>query len=144
MREGLHAMTRYSDMLSAQCYSPESSSDTRRMRDEPDYIRAHRNDSSYDGSLAQGFDGGPGLAGPLSGLPALQVVLHALRDRLPVEAVAALGSQLPLLVRGMYYEGWSPSETPVQESEKEEFLSQIAAAFRNNPEVDPERSPGPS
>jgi uncharacterized protein (DUF2267 family) len=70
---------------------------------------------------------------------ALQVVLHALRDRLPVEAVAALGSQLPLLVRGMYYEGWSPSETPVPESEKEEFLSQIAAAFRNNPEIDPER-----
>jgi uncharacterized protein (DUF2267 family) len=70
---------------------------------------------------------------------ALQVVLHALRDRLPVKAVAALGSQLPLLVRGMYYEGWSPSETPVPESEKEEFLSQIAAAFRNNPEIDPER-----
>ena len=70
---------------------------------------------------------------------ALQVVLHALRDRLPVEAVAALGTQLPLLVRGIYYEGWSPSETPLQESEKEDFLSQIAAAFRNNPEVDPER-----
>src|SRR5271157_415534 len=37
---------------------------------------------------------------------ALQVVLHALRDRLPVEAVAALGAQLPLLARGIYYEGW--------------------------------------
>ena len=71
--------------------------------------------------------------------PALQVVLHALRDRLPLEAVAALGSQLPLLVRGMYYEGWSPSGTPPQESEKQAFLSQIATAFRNNPEVDPER-----
>jgi uncharacterized protein (DUF2267 family) len=71
--------------------------------------------------------------------PALQVVLHSLRDRLPVEAVAALGSQLPLLVRGIYYEGWSPSGTSVRESEKEDFLAQIAAAFRNNPEVDPER-----
>ncbi len=70
---------------------------------------------------------------------ALQVVLHALRDRLPLEAVAALGSQLPLLVRGMYYEGWSPSGTPPRESEKQAFLSQIATAFRNNPEVDPER-----
>src|SRR5271157_1308068 len=70
---------------------------------------------------------------------ALQVILHALRDRLPVEAVAALGSQLPLLVRGIYYEGWSPSGTSLQESEKVDFLSQIAAAFRNNPEVDPER-----
>jgi uncharacterized protein (DUF2267 family) len=66
-------------------------------------------------------------------------VLHALRDRLPVEAVAVLGSQLPLLVRGIYYEGWSPSGTPPQENETEDFLSQIAAAFGNNPEVDPER-----
>ena len=70
---------------------------------------------------------------------ALQIVLHALRDRLPLEAVAALGSQLPLLVRGIYYEGWSPSETPLQESDKEGFLSQIATAFKNDPEVDPER-----
>ena len=28
---------------------------------------------------------------------------------------------------------------PLPESENEDFLSQIAAAFRNNPEVDPER-----
>ncbi len=70
---------------------------------------------------------------------ALQVVLHALRDRLPLEAVAALGSQLPLLVRGIYYESWSPSETPPQESKKEDFLSQIATAFRNDLAVDPER-----
>ena len=70
---------------------------------------------------------------------AVQIVLHALRDRLPLEAVAALGSQLPLLVRGIYYEGWSPSETPLQESDKEGFLSQIATAFKNDPEVDPER-----
>jgi uncharacterized protein (DUF2267 family) len=69
---------------------------------------------------------------------ALQVVLHALRDRLPVEAVAALGAQLPLLVRGSYYEGWSPSGKPPQESEMEDFLSHIAAAFRNDPEIDPE------
>ncbi len=70
---------------------------------------------------------------------ALRVVLHALRDRLPLEAVAALGSQLPLLVRGIYYEGWSPSGAPLQKSEKEDFLSQIAAVFGNNPEIDPER-----
>jgi uncharacterized protein (DUF2267 family) len=70
---------------------------------------------------------------------ALRVVLHALRDRLPVEAVAALGAQLPLLVRGMYYEGWSPSGKPLEESDKEDFLAPIAAALRNAPEVDPER-----
>jgi len=69
---------------------------------------------------------------------ALQVFLHALRHQLPVEAVAAIGAQLPLLVCGIYYEGWSPSVKPLQESEMEDFLSHIAAAFRNDPEVDPE------
>src|SRR5271157_5336139 len=47
---------------------PGASSHKRRIRDEPDHIRAHRNDSSYDGSLARGPDGGFGLAGPLTGL----------------------------------------------------------------------------
>jgi uncharacterized protein (DUF2267 family) len=69
---------------------------------------------------------------------ALQVVLHALRDRLHLEVVADLGPQLPLLARGIHYEGWSPTGKPLKESEKEDFLSHIAAAFRNNPEVDPE------
>ena len=71
---------------------------------------------------------------------ALQAVLHAVRDRLPVEGVAALGAQLPLLVRGIYYEGWSPSGKPLKESDKEDFLAHIAADFRNNPEVDAERA----
>ena len=70
---------------------------------------------------------------------ALRVVLHALRDRLPEEALAALAAQLPLLIRGIYYEGWDPSGKPLNEPQKEDFLAQIAAAFRNNPEVDPER-----
>ena len=35
----------------------------------------------------------------------LRAVLHALRDRLPVDQAAALGAQLPMLVRGFYYEG---------------------------------------
>ncbi|MGK6357046.1 DUF2267 domain-containing protein [Sphingomonas sp. DT-207] len=33
----------------------------------------------------------------------LSTVLHKLRDRLPVEAAAHFGAQLPLLVRGAYY-----------------------------------------
>jgi uncharacterized protein (DUF2267 family) len=66
---------------------------------------------------------------------ALRVVLHALRDRLSVEQVAALGAQLPMLVRGFYYEGWHPSNKPVKERKKEEFLLHIAMGFRDMPEV---------
>src|ERR671934_238634 len=42
----------------------------------------------------------------------LRAFLHALRDRLPVESAAKLGAQLPMLVRGFYYEGWNPTHTP--------------------------------
>lgn len=42
----------------------------------------------------------------------LSVVLHKLRDRLPPELAAHLASQLPLLVRGVYYDQYEPSRLP--------------------------------
>lgn len=59
---------------------------------------------------------------------ALRAVLHALRDRLSVEESAQLGAQLPLLVRGIYYEGWNPSDVPKRTS-REEFLQEIRKQF---------------
>jgi uncharacterized protein (DUF2267 family) len=69
---------------------------------------------------------------------ALRAVLHALRDRLPVDEAAALAAQLPMLVRGFYYEGWHPHDKPLKERHKGEFLAHVAAAFRNDPGVDAE------
>ncbi len=69
---------------------------------------------------------------------ALGVVLHALRDRLTVAEVADLGAQLPLLIRGLYYEGWVPSGKPVKERSKEEFLAHVEAACRGHAETFPE------
>jgi uncharacterized protein (DUF2267 family) len=68
----------------------------------------------------------------------LRAVLHALRDRLSVDTVAALGAQLPLLVRGFYYEGWHPSGKPLKDRKKSEFLAHIAADFKDDPRLDPE------
>jgi uncharacterized protein (DUF2267 family) len=70
---------------------------------------------------------------------ALRAVLHALRDRLPVEEAADLGAQLPLLVRGLYYEEWHPHGKPLKERKKEEFLAHIARAFQDGSQVNPER-----
>jgi len=69
---------------------------------------------------------------------ALRAVLHALRDRLTVDEVVTLGAQFPMLIRGIYYEGWHPAGKPLKERKKELFLAHIAEAFRDSPDVDPE------
>src|SRR5690606_20300263 len=61
---------------------------------------------------------------------ALRGTLHTLRDQLTVEEATDLGAQLPMLIRGLYYEGWNPSKTPTKERRKEEFLHHVREAFR--------------
>ncbi len=55
----------------------------------------------------------------------LRAVLHALRDRLRPEDAVHLASQLPMLIRGMFYEGWKPSRTPMRERTLNDFLDHI-------------------
>jgi uncharacterized protein (DUF2267 family) len=40
---------------------------------------------------------------------ALRATLHALRDHLTIDEAAQLSAQLPMLIRGIFYEGWNPS-----------------------------------
>lgn len=58
---------------------------------------------------------------------ALRAVLHALRDRLTPEQAVHLGAQLPLLVRGLYYESWRIAGKPSTERHLDDFLTKIAA-----------------
>jgi uncharacterized protein (DUF2267 family) len=53
---------------------------------------------------------------------ALRAGLHALRDRLSVEEAAQLSAQLPLLVRGLFFENWDPTGKPLHLRHREEFL----------------------
>jgi uncharacterized protein (DUF2267 family) len=59
---------------------------------------------------------------------ALRAVSHALRDRLTVEESAHLAAQLPMLIRGLYYEGWNPARVPVKMN-KEQFLERVRQDF---------------
>lgn len=70
----------------------------------------------------------------------LRAVLMALRDRLTVEEATDLGAQLPMLVRGVYYEGFNPSKNPTRERNKEAFLSHVAENLADLADGDPEHA----
>jgi uncharacterized protein (DUF2267 family) len=82
--------------------------------------------------------GEAGLADRHQAYHALRAVLHALRDRLTVAEAVDLGAQLPMLLRGLYYDGWRPAGKPLKERKKEQFLAHIAAALEETPGIYPE------
>src|SRR4051812_20522075 len=60
---------------------------------------------------------------------ALRAGLQALRDRLSVDEAAQLAAQLPLIVRGMFFEGWVPSGKPLRIRHREEFLELVRQKY---------------
>ncbi|MHB9156175.1 MAG: DUF2267 domain-containing protein [Endomicrobiales bacterium] len=72
-------------------------------------------------------------------LIALRAVLHTLRDRLRLEEAVQLGAQLPLVVRGLYYEGWDPTDKPLKERHKEDLYLHIYDYFPNDPDLNPDK-----
>jgi uncharacterized protein (DUF2267 family) len=61
---------------------------------------------------------------------AVRAVLHTLRDRLNVQEASDLAAQLPMLLRGVYYEGWKPAKVPVK-MHRAEFLDRVRAEYRH-------------
>lgn len=55
----------------------------------------------------------------------LRATLQTLRDRIGPESAVHLGAQLPMLVRGFYYEGWRMSTTPTRERHLPAFLESV-------------------
>jgi uncharacterized protein (DUF2267 family) len=69
---------------------------------------------------------------------ALRAVLHTLRDRLTVDEAAHLSAQLPMLVRGLFFEGWHPAHKPEKMRTGEDFLARIQAELVGIQPINPE------
>ncbi len=94
-----------------------------------------------DGRLVQ-EDGAYRPAGDLTSLAVpetLTALITSRLDRLTPEEASQLASELPMLVRGFYYEGWSPAHKPKKLHTKQEFLDYVAEGLPDDPELDPER-----
>lgn len=68
---------------------------------------------------------------------ALLAALHALRDALPRDQAIYLGATLPILLRGLYYEGWHHEQRPLRNS-RSAFLSRLHDGVHRDPAIDPE------
>jgi len=73
----------------------------------------------------------------------LSVVLHKLRDRLSVELSAHLTAELPLLVRGVYYDQFEPAKQPT-DWELGEFVHEVSEWLSDIRPVDREMQFGRS
>lgn len=71
---------------------------------------------------------------------ALSTVLHKLRDRLQPELAAHLGAQLPLLIRGVYYDLYEPANQPTDINTAGEFVEDVAKWLSDTRAVDPKKA----
>ncbi|AEB45720.1 MULTISPECIES: DUF2267 domain-containing protein [Micromonospora] len=69
---------------------------------------------------------------------ALRTVLHLLRDRMPVQESVEFSAQLPMLVRGIYFDGWQPENVPIKLN-RDDFLYEVRQGFPYDAEGGPQR-----
>jgi uncharacterized protein (DUF2267 family) len=56
----------------------------------------------------------------------LRSVLHALRDHLPIGEAIYVGEQLPMLIRGMYFEHWNLTGKPLPLRSRNDFFTAVS------------------
>ena len=70
----------------------------------------------------------------------LRGVMFGLRDRLPTDEAIHLSAQLPLIVRGIYWESYHAGDKPETARTRNQFLDQVSQHFKTAEPVDTERA----
>ncbi len=70
----------------------------------------------------------------------LRASLKALRDRIETGEAIHLGSQLPALLRGFYFEGWNFTGKPIKDRTVDAFLNAVKAHLYGHDAIDLSRA----
>lgn len=76
------------------------------------------------------------LRGKAQAYSALRSVLHAIRDCLPAGAATRFSAQMPLLVKGVFFDGWHLSAKP-RRLDRDAFVARLREALRGQEGLDP-------
>ena len=63
---------------------------------------------------------------------AFRCVLHSVRDQIPVSGAVTLGDQFPLLIRGFYFERWSPERNPSPSRTRNDFVAVLSQSLAHS------------
>lgn len=61
-----------------------------------------------------------------SALRLLRLTLSRIRDHLQPDELAQMSAQLPVMIRGFFFEGWVPKKTPIKERHGDDFVAVIS------------------
>ncbi len=76
-----------------------------------------------------------GTTDPHRAVRALGAGLESLRDLLTPAEAARFGARLPLLVRGLFFEGWDPTIGPREILDRSQFLALVGAKYAPRSDV---------
>lgn len=65
----------------------------------------------------------------------IRATLKALRDRLPMNEAVHLGSQLPVMLRGFYYEGWNPDNEITRIKSAHDFIQTVQVHLNGHEDI---------
>jgi len=69
---------------------------------------------------------------------ATKAMLSTLRDRMTVDEVFHLSAQFPLLLKGIFFDGYDPTGKPIDIDNREEFFDIIQNRFEKKSGIDGE------